>query len=205
MLFWKKLPSRKPESQKREALTYYHGGVDSLSVGEIIIPRNKNLQWSGTKLTWQGVPAEELGDHGDTVSITTDREVAKGYAGEYMSPRGARVPGRVYEVKPLGEAVVDPDWLWSFPAIARCTEGSEIVAVLDQMPVENNPSVLVKALVKYYAYAATGAPVYDDQGYVIFTPELAQLGKTEQSLKALGKWPQKHQYLYYEPQRTPGH
>lgn len=196
MFLWKKRQSRKPKSQTKGALTYYHGGVDGLSIGDIIIPRNDISKWQGISVEWQGIPADELGDSGDTVSITTDIEIAKGYAGEYMSPSGAHVPGRVYEVTPLCAPEPDPDWNGSFPAIARCARGAEIVAVLDQMPVQTNPSVLVKALADYYTYTATGAPVYDADGYVIFTPELAQLGRTRASLKALGKWPRKDRFIY---------
>lgn len=198
LMFWrKKLRAREPDDQGSEAQTFFHGGIDGLRPGQIIIPRNKHPLWARINVSWQGVPAHELGDSGDTVSLTTDLEVAKGYAGEYLSPHGTRERGRVYEVRPLASMEIDPDWKWAFPTIARCKDGAEIVAVLDPVSIESDPRVLVKALARYYAYTETGAPVYDDEGYVIFTPELAQLGHTRQSLRNLGKWPEKHRYLRY--------
>lgn len=97
---------------------------------------------------------------------------------------------------PLCASEPDPDWNGSFPTIARCARGAEIMAVLDQIPVQNNPSVLVKALADHYTYTATSAPVYDSQGYVIFTPELEQLGITRASLQTLRKWPRKDRFIY---------
>lgn len=175
---------------------YFHGGPEGLSVGDHILPRVSNPCWEGISLEWQGVPAEELGDNGTTVSLTTDRNVARAYAGEYKAPPAVTpAVGQVYEVRPLSDPEVDPDWKWSHPTISRCLLGAEIIAVHERVEPQSDPRVLVRALAPYYTYTRTGALVYDEYGYVRFTNEMESLGHTENSLRALGKWPEKHRYI----------
>ena len=100
---------------------YWHGGMPGLKVGDRILPPCE----SGTERrlidSLPYAPPDDVA-RDDVVYLSTDRNVAKGYAAYY--PDGA-----LYEVRPVGELEPDPDCnveglSWRAPA-------AEVVSVVD--------------------------------------------------------------------------
>lgn len=85
-------------------MTYFHGGVPGLKVGDRILPPDK----TGTERTLSqyatqlGAPAHAR--RTDLVYLTTERQIAKAYAAFY--PDGA-----LYQVLPVSPVDRDPDCL----------------------------------------------------------------------------------------------
>jgi len=166
---------------------FYHGGVAGLSVGDLIVPRQDHPVWRTRSVKYNGKIADSFGDNGKTVSLTKDLEIARAYAGEYVHYDDTRKPGQVYEVEPLRRPYADLDFPTSFPEIARCNHGAEIVAVLDVVEIAQNPRVKTKALATHM-FMTNLVPVYDEQGYINYTPALAKKGYTRDDLRSLGPW-----------------
>lgn len=184
-------PNRSIETGKTVA--YFHGGAPGLTLGDSILPRNDQAAWLGKGVVWrEGKAAESFGDMGETVSLTTDIAIAEAYAGEYVSPNGLRESGQVYQVQPLTKAATDPDYPASFPTIARCEKGALIVAVRGIVPVESNPRVLTKAIGAHFVYRSDHSPLYDNAGYLHYTPAWATFGASQSDLRALGPWMPMH-------------
>lgn len=151
-------------------MKFYHGGMQGLTVGETVVPRQNHPMWRGLPIEYNGRAAGSFGDNGTTVSLTIDLEIARAHAGEYLHYDNTRKPGQVYEVTLLRKPYADLDFATSFPEIARCKQGAEIVAVLDVVAVEENPRVKTKALAKHMLMKG-GSPVYDANGYIKYTPQ----------------------------------
>lgn len=173
---------------KPSAPTYYHGGAPGLKVGDTILPRNAQPAWQGLEVIWSRQKASALGDLGNTVSITTDINIATAYAGEYLAPTDHKTPGQVYRVEPLQQPEPDPDWPASFPTIARCTHGAKIIEALEHVPIQPNARVIVKALGKHYVFKDGRGRAYTNDGHLIYHPSWAATGATPTDLRALGPW-----------------
>jgi hypothetical protein len=103
-------------------MSYFHGGVPGLKVGDSILPPDQ----TGTDHTLSAYSAElDGGPHTtrrDVVYLTTDRQVARAYAAGY--PDGA-----LYQVMPYSPVDPDPDCLT--PGLSwHCPQGI-VVAVVD--------------------------------------------------------------------------
>lgn len=179
---------------------FYHGGAPGLKVGDVILPRNLHSIWSQVPVEWNGRPASDIGDAGDTVSLTTDFQVASGYAGEYLHYDGRHIDGQVYEVTPIGKIQIDPDWPCTYPTIARCENGALVTKVEAVVPVQNNPRVLTKALAPYWTYADHSRKIFDARGYLRHTEELKYLGYSEEELIGMGPWmPPRYVFSWNKP------
>lgn len=92
----------------------YHGGVAGLRAGELLLPPAET-GWKPPRLDaavrFNGQsPREYLGpdlNRGDRVYLTTDRELARGYAGYRALADG--MFGALYIAEPEGETETDPD------------------------------------------------------------------------------------------------
>jgi hypothetical protein len=166
---------------------YYHGGAPELSVGDRIVPRKDHPEWREYPVGYANETMPEFGEY-KAVALTTDVEIARAYASQYVRPDAHRVPGQVYEVRPLGTVAVDPNFVHSFPEMVACQEGAEIVAVHDVVDIETNPRASVKALAKHLVNIWTGQPLYDEHGFIRLTEGLEAEGFTREDLRRLGPW-----------------
>lgn len=103
-------------------MTYFHGGVPGLKVGDWILPPDK----SGTDHRLSRYAAELGGaahaTRTDVVYLTTDRQVARAYAAFY--PDGA-----LYQVLPVSP--VDPDPDCTVDGLSWQCPWALVIAVLD--------------------------------------------------------------------------
>jgi len=180
---------------------YYHGGAPGLAVGDRIVPRKDHPEWREHPVVRADGSFPEFGEY-HAVSLTTDLDVARVYASQYVLPNDRRVPGQVYEVQPVGKVSVDQDFIHSFPDMARCLEGAEIVAVHEVVDVEMNPRVGVKALAKHLVDPWTGQPLYDENGFARVTEATQADGHTREDLMRLGPWVP-YEYVSGYPQFLP--
>ena len=121
------------------------------------------------------------------MSFTSNLAIARGYAGEYLDPLEEHIDGAVYRVKPIGQSEPDPDFPFSSKVIRRAAR-ARIVEVVESVPVETNPRVVVRAVASHTRYKGTGAPMYDEGGFIIPTPIWLRFGATPDTLRALGPW-----------------
>lgn len=168
-------------------MKYYHGGAPGLAVGDRIVPRKDHPAWRERPVGNDDGSFPEFGGY-HAVSLTVDLEIARAYASQYVLPNDRRVPGQIYEVQPVGTISKDPDFIHSFPDMARCLDGAEIVAVREVVDVETNPRAGVKALAKHLVNPWTGQPLYDEQGFVQVTEATEAAGHTPEDLMRLGPW-----------------
>lgn len=176
-----------PLPQEVPSVTYYHGGAPGLVIGDNIKARNNMPEWQKVHIKWrEGMPPEDFGDMGNTVSITTDYAVARAYAGEYMNPAGKKISGCVYEVTPLATTEPDPDYRYTPYEICRTSE-AKIIKVHESVPVSDNPRIMGKAIAPYVRYVDDGAPFYDDQGYIILD-RFGSQGPPKEIIRSLGPW-----------------
>lgn len=175
-------------SQEEHPVRYFHGGAPGIGVGQVILPRKAMPAWRSVRLVYNGVSAEQLGDHGETVSITTEFAIAEAYAGEYRTPADKRVPGQVYEVDPLSVTEQDPDFEWSYPTIARVRQGARVVALIGEpVQVQLNERYIKRAIGSHFRHP-DGTPLYNACGYIRMTSAWREYGKTRRSLRNLGPW-----------------
>lgn len=169
---------------------YFHGGVPGLSTGDLLRPRNALREWAGREIRYQNDLNGRLSAQrttGDYVYLTQDIDVARHFAHVYVDHNGVSKPGDVYEVQPLEDIVVDPDYdVDDFRALFGGTRIAKVVKVRERRVVLSGPE-RERSLGRYLRWQE--GPVYDSDGYLIPYPRLLGLvGSTEAELRSLGPW-----------------
>lgn len=153
---------------------YWHGGAPGLSAGDRLTSAHTppDLQALYRKL---GAPTG--------VYFSTDREFARGWAA--CAPQNRRQPkgaGALYEVRPLGGVLPDPD----FPGHSWFASTAEIVRVVD--PLVQMDLFSARAAVCGALLFEDGSPMYSSDGTLrLVGPHASWV--TKELLEALGPWP----------------
>lgn len=155
--------------------TYWHGGINGLSVGDRITPAADRAVLPAAYAAGDEYPCDPT-----RVYLTSDRRLGMGYASQWCVDGS----GTLYRVEPEGEVTEDPDYAgmavcWTAPA-------ARIVAV-EAREVEMTIWEHVRANGRYVRWD-DGTPMYDDKGRLTLSTTAAQHGVTVEQVASLGRW-----------------
>ena len=198
-----KAKRRQLAQQQRELATqtFWHGGPDGLTVGDVLLPL----------ATLLGIPETVRSDHAlytegewGFVSATTDRILARDYAAKWdrdatlevipTYTQGQFQPqhnpwtdtrargGTLYRVAPIGRVEPDPD----YPGAGFRMRSARILEVAETgIPYRIVPSPEALHYIKW----TDGSRLYDDDGLALPSPEMRAMGITAKDLAPLGYAP----------------
>ena len=107
--------------------SYFHGGYPGLRIDGRILSRAALPKWDGIDVTWGGRPVNDVRPW---AHLSTDLQVAIGYAGSCLLPSGEHVPGDVYQVELIGTPEPDPDWPRTPTGTFMRARAARIVAIV---------------------------------------------------------------------------
>lgn len=163
---------------------FWHGGAPGIPVGKRIRPA------AGLPM-----PARyRLGDYycadPQRVYITVDRKLATAFAAEWRPTENLDNAGHgvLYRVRPLGDLGHDPDFS-HHPGLSYTCKVAVVEEVVET-EVEENFTIEFHRL--SFSYWEPGAPMYDENGYMLPAPIMREHGITASSLRELGRLPDFH-------------
>lgn len=158
---------------------YFHGGAPGLSVGEVLVPATR------LGLSYEYLALGHTYDP-DWVYVTTDEGVAAAYASRYVTSDDRTVPGDLYEVQPLDEPRVDPDYNL-FPEVFFQCRRARIVRRVGAA-VSLNRQEQAERERRYVVWGRLDAPVWDDEGLIIPSQQMLTNGVTREWTTMLRPW-----------------
>lgn len=154
---------------------WWHGGAPGLRPGDRILPASRLSDVAALGYALEGYPADP-----STVYITSDKTLARAYAGKWTDGT-RRIGGDLYNVRPRGQLNPDPDYI-DDPACQTCTS-AVVVAVAERR-------ITMTLELEIYSNRRTtwddGSPMYDRQGYPQPNLAMREAGLTAEHLRALG-------------------
>jgi hypothetical protein len=172
---------------------YYHGGIPGLAPGDYVQSLTAadafNVQAVLSEEAKAGLAPSGFADlshyDGSVVYLTTRRDVAAAYATTYIGPNGVPTPGDVYRVEPDGELGIDPDYA-HVPDICMTAPRARVVKV-ERRRARLSPYQTCQATGPYMTWDDE-SPIYDDQGFILPSPQMREQGKTALQCRAFGRW-----------------
>ncbi|WP_121866269.1 hypothetical protein [Glutamicibacter nicotianae] len=160
-------------------ISYWHGGVPGLSVGQEIRPAIE-----------RPLPVAYINREYDTdpkkIFITTDKDLAASFASQWFDMKSKKTGGgTLYRVKPAGLLEVDPDFA-HVPGLSYTCDFAVIEKVEKRKIFE---SFELRLHAEKHATWADGRKIYDEKGYMQPSPELEAKGITAAQLRAFGRLP----------------
>lgn len=175
----------KKNRRKNTKPRYWHGGSPGLDVGTVLeaplaiglVMPTHHVKDDPTDPAW--------------LYVTTDRPLAKGYAGHWRHPdAGPNVSGDLYRVEPVGGLEDDPD----YPDLSYRCRSARIIAV-EQRAVRITPG-LALAMHRHNTWD-DGLAMYDQDGYILPCQKMLDLGVTATDLRGMGFLPDPMQANVY--------
>lgn len=160
---------------------FWHGGVPGLGVGDIIEAPDANP----TALALHQAAGDDYIADTSRTYITPIREFARSYA-KRLEPLVADpgFAGSLYRVEPLGPLEHDPD----FPGGVSFACRTARILEVEEVNCARITFYEVTQAVGPYMTWSDGTPIYDEDGYLRPSPELAGHGVTAATLRQLGPW-----------------
>lgn len=162
----------------------FHGGAPGLQVGDKII----SAKSQGLQDSYQYAPGSIYGSN--YVYVTTDVNSARRYATNYLHPNGSRPPGDVYEVTSRGGLLLDHD----YPQIGRTrgvflrtTSPVEVTRVVER-GVTLTEEEKWRFDARHAHWALDDGPVYDDDGHLQMSKNMAKRGVPPEWLAIIRPW-----------------
>lgn len=176
-----------PRRHAEPMMDYWHGGRRGIGVGEFLRgPYDRRRDWTPRERLFEAT-ASAMGIYNadrdpHRVYVTTDRELARGWAATHFEHEGG---GALYRVRPLppSSIEVDPDYKASGFS-ARRAEVLEVVEDLVQM----DPDDALRAINCKYSVWTDDTPMYDYDGYMLPCNAHREGGATPELFRHLGKW-----------------
>ncbi|HXH81104.1 hypothetical protein [Nocardioides sp.] len=164
---------------------YFHGGVPGLRTrSEILSADSLGLRYNYDRRTL--VPGSVPYDP-SLVYFTTDLSVAIGFAARYVNHvTGATGGGWVYEVTPSRQPHPDPDFpfhpdvyrMAPRATVRKIVKRNVILTRVEQVQMEKH----------HLVWAGRDDRMYDEEGYLLPSDEMAARGVTGRMLRAYGRW-----------------
>lgn len=175
---------------KKKQRAYYHGGVPGGQPGDLIYPAIElGLDYTAAYLFTPGMPLQMPKYQPDRVHFTTHLGVARGYAALYVAPGGRQVPGDVYRVVLDGPIETDPDFC--DPKVSSVYGTSRqpvtISAVVERNVVLDRRQIN-QAGWPYRCFYGEWEHVHAQDGTVLASHEMRELGATDEYLRLLPRW-----------------
>lgn len=160
--------ARRQAREQAARMTFWHGGIGGLQVGDLILPPS---------LTRSAMSTGQVMDEArlDRVYLATDREVARTFAAILFEHLGA---GNLYQVQPMGEIRPDTD----YPGCSFEARKAMIIAV-DEIDVQLTSADRMQRTGKYMTWS-DGRPMYDDAGRLQISEKMEAIGMTQRDLDA---------------------
>lgn len=165
---------------------YWHGGAPRLRPGDKIRPA---ASLSRRPVAYDG---PDYDTDPAWVYVTTSRALAQFYAAIWRDRTdGPYVSGDLYNVRPRGELLPDPD----YPGLGcfRCASAVVVVAVERAIVLTER----IRLRSAQFTTWRNGGPVFDAAGYFQPSPEMAASGITAEDLAVLGVLPDYEQGIAY--------
>lgn len=124
-------------------------------------------------------------DYAEGVFVTDSRQFGRAWACSYGRRHGAPRRGTLYQVRPEGELVRDPDYLFGTPVSWHCPRA--VVVRVVEVDVSMTETEEVRAVAPY-AFWTDGSPQYTPDGLLTYHPEHAKTGVTPEMPSQLGPW-----------------
>lgn len=166
---------------------YWHGGRRGIAVGEYIrSPNERRREWSALERQIEA-GYRQIGYDADRdpkrVYVTTDRELARGWAMNQLLAREGG--GALYRVKPVppSSMVPDPDYEETAFSARRA-----LVLEVAEDPVQMTEEEATRAVCARYSLWSDDSRMYDDDGYMLPPPEHWAAGATPELYRYLGRW-----------------
>ncbi len=163
-------------------MKYFHGGVPDLRPGDSV--------WSAAKLKLNfhyrnsAVIRQPRYDP-DFVYLTSHLGTARAYAARYLTQFGQRRPGTVYEVEPVGAVLVDPDYGGSEMFVMA--SHARVVSVVES-GVRLSARKQKQVSWPHLFWGSPDEPLYDRDGTMRASAEMAANGVTDDYMRLLPKW-----------------
>lgn len=173
--------NRKQRSPEPSSSTgpYFHGGVPDKEPRDVLLPATQ----LGFRYNYHALGAPY--DPG-WVYLTTDERVASAYASRYLDGHGRAIPGDVHEVQPMDRPQVDPDY-HLFPDIfLRCKKARIVRTVAHGVVLTKSAQAQLER--PYVVWGSADLPVWDQDGLVIPSDQMAANGVTRQWTTMLRPW-----------------
>lgn len=162
---------------------YWHGGAPGLRVGDSLRPavelRDRPLIYAAAASMPGG---DEYPANPRLVYITTDKTLARAFAGKTIGPHGRG--GDLYNVRPRQPIEPDPDF--AAAGISYTCAAAKIIAVAER-------GITLTTALKIHANRFTswgdGGPIYTRDGYALPSQIMRGHGITAEDLRALGRAP----------------
>jgi hypothetical protein len=158
---------------------YFHGGAPGLNVGEVLVPATL------LGLSYQYFALEHTYDP-DWVYVTTDEGVAAAYASRHVTAEGRSLPGDLYEVQPLGEVHVDPDYDLFPEVFFRGRRARVLRRVATGVALTRAEQAQRER--RYNVWGRIDAPVWDDEGIINPSAQMLRNGVTRHWTSMLRPW-----------------
>lgn len=157
----------------------FHGGVPGKRPREVLEPASR-LGFEFQYVT-EGAKYSP-----DWVYVTTDADVATGYASRYLQSDGQKVPGTVYEVEPLDQLRGDPDYR-AFPEVfLRCRAARIVRVVQTGISLTRTEENYLER--RYQVWGDPDYPVWDNDGLLIPSEQMVANGVTREWTTLLLPW-----------------
>lgn len=170
---------------RRHRPRYYHGGAPGLAAQEHIVSA-ADLGHVYVHGYATGSSALDVYDP-SLVYISTDLDVAIGFAARYVDPQTAITGGGwVYEVTPSETPAPDPDWP-VFPEEFLTTKRATIQRIIRRDVVMSRPEQ-VQLERRYLVWDSRDDPRYDAEGFMRPSKQMVEYGVTSDLLRGYGKW-----------------
>lgn len=152
-------------------VTYWHGGVPGLRVGDYLLPRSVTRTRSYADIVQDYVGSAEW------VHITIDKDFAAFHASAYVNPDGRPGGGSLYAVRPGGRPQPDPD---DVPGQSFTVRRARVIRVA-QTGVELSPLEGQRAQRGHSVYV-DGSEMYDPDGWQLAQNDRVHLPEVQHQL-----------------------
>lgn len=172
----------KARSTRAADAGYFHGGAPGLSVNDRLQPGAV----LGAQFSYRAGSA--IYDP-SFVYVTTDQDVARAYAGRYLTLAGDQEPGDLYRVRPIGPVHDDPDYAkgGEFPGVVlRCRQAVIVEAVDREISLSIEEQLQLER--SYQVWGRSDRPIYDDDGLMIPSEQMTGYGVTREWTTMLRPW-----------------
>lgn len=168
----------------RPSQRLFHVGAPRIQVKGVLLPASR----LGLRVDYSK-PAFASGSityDPSKVYVTTDVDIATGYAARYVDPVTGQVGGGwVYEVATTEPPVSDPD-SWTFPDACLMANKARVLRVVKRNVRMTRPEQ-VRLAHRYLAWD-NDLPMYDEDGFMRPSPQMQDHGVTTPMLRSYVRW-----------------